>query len=254
MDEDWLQWLRLAGTAAGAANGVMGGGGLTMPGAGATPTPSVTPDLMPPPGGTGLTGPTLVPPPGPPPVMPNAGLPATTDPNAKVSFPPTGPSVPMMPPGTGPLSTGPSPVPPTPGAPPGGYPPLPPPVQLPGATPPGGTPPATDPTQKTWWDRNIGDPLNDLWKGDGKDSKLTDRQKSLLNAGSSIGAALTKSATPTAPPAIGGGGGQLRQPVAFDASRLAAARVAEMQAIKAKATLTAPWLQRYRQGGGGLLG
>lgn len=253
MQEDWLQYMRMFGQAAGALNGAGAfGGGLTM-------TPGMDAASMPPPGmtPTGLALPGAGAMASPIPTMPNAGLPRT--------------------PGTaspaGPISLGPPPEPtgyapqPSPGGPgtvpafgPIGGAPLAPVVPIADPNPPYRGPP-------NWFDRNIGQPLSELWNGtpksgkpvigpDGKPvmeeaAKLSERQKALVGGASSIGSALAKGAAPAAaPPTIAAGGGAgAYKPATFDAARLSAGRAAELQALKQKAQLAAPWLRRYQQAG-----
>jgi hypothetical protein len=259
MQDDWLQYMRLFGQAAGAMNGAgaFGGGGLTM-------DPAIGAPVMPPPqiDPSGLALPGAGPMASPIPAMPNAGLPSTPG-----AVPPV------------PMSIGPSPDPANPYSRPGftglapatgpvGGAPLAP--AVPTNTIPDPSKPAGYAGPPNWFDRNIGQPLSELWNGkpkldasgkpiigpDGKPvmeetAKLTDRQKALVGGASSIGSALAKGATPAAAPTIaaGGGGAGAYKPAAFDAARLAASRVAELQALKQKAALNAPWLRRYQQPG-----
>jgi hypothetical protein len=203
-------------------------------------------------------------------IIPNIGLPATSVTAAAPGFAPVNPypGAPTVTPG--PMSLGPSPVPP-----PGG--PLP-------MSPGGPAGPVPDPVNPGaaginpgpgWLQRNVGDPLGQIWNGtpkldalgnpvlgpDGKpildtSSKLTDRQKALTGAAGAIGGALTKAgAIPPAAALGGGGGAQIHRPAPLDASRLAASRLQQLQALQQRATLAAPWLDRYRrQQQGGLMG
>jgi len=141
---------------------------------------------------------------------------------------------------------------------------------------PGSATPDPNKPPPNWFDRNIGDPISRIWNGtpkldaagkpvigpDGKPvmeeaAQLTARQKALVGGASSIGAGLAaRAATPAAAPQISGGGAAAAyKPAAFDASRIAASRVAELQAIQQRARLAAPWLKRYQtaglMGGGG---
>jgi hypothetical protein len=249
--EELMRLMGLASSAVGAFGGVGGGGGLTM-GVDAAPAPVDVAPVAPP--------------------IVNAGLPAT--PGAAPGFAPLVPvpGAPTVAPG--PMSLGPSPVPPPPG---GVAPPLP-------MAPGGPAGPVPDPVNPGaaginpgpgWLQRNVSDPLGQIWNGtpkldamgnpvlgpDGKpildtSSKLTDRQKALTGAAGAIGGALTKAgAIPAAAPGAGGGGAQIHRPAPLDASRLAASRLQQLQALQQRATLAAPWLDRYRrQQQGGLMG
>jgi hypothetical protein len=116
-----------------------------------------------------------------------------------------------------------------------------------------------------WLQRNIGDPISQMWQGkvkldpfgnpqlgpDGKpipdtSGDLTARQKALLGGAGMAGAGLTKAAASPAAPPVAAGGGAYR-PTPLDATRIAQARLQQLAQLRQQATLAAPWLQRYRQ-------
>lgn len=220
--EELMRLLSLAGSLGGSFGG-FGGSSLLTAGATASPTPIPTVPQAPPP------------PPLPPPIMPNVGLPATP------GYPPAAPAPPMAG----------SPYANTTQAPPPVAAPVPP--TTPSLTPPAaplGAMPADPKEQRNWLERNAFDPLKQWFnEGDKGDGKLTDRQKSVLGAGNSLGSALLKSATPAAAPTLagGGGGGGVYRPAPIDSARLSEGRARELLALRQRATLQAPWLKRYQQ-------
>lgn len=249
--DNWMDWLRLFGQGASAfgsaAGGIGGLSGVGLPDTGAVAPPPVVPVAAPPP----VTGGAMMPDAGA--FMPSSGSPAPWLPNgvppaaAPAARPPPRPAVG---PAKGPAQLDTDLIMPGPDT-----------FKTPYTAPyldtdaimPG---PDTPGFRRSWWDRNIGDPLDKAWDKAWKEDPKTGMSpgmKALSGVGSMVGKlGAAPAATPL--PAAPSGASAYKPSGQINASQMALAREQARQLLMQRATLNAPWLRLRQQQQTGLLG
>jgi len=236
---DWLQLLQMFGSAAGAVGGA-GGAGAGLSGVGLPDAGAVVPVTPPP-----VTGGAMMPDAGA--FMPSSGsfmpqMDMTPRPVARPAVRPAA-AAPQL--GTDTVMPGPDTFRPA------NMPQLNTDDIMPG--------PNTEGFRRSWWQRNIGDPVDKAWdKAWTEDPKTgqSPAMKTLQGLGSTAGKlGAAPAATPAPAIASGGGAGSGYRPAgAINAAEMALTREKWRQMLQQRATLNAPWLkQRLLAGGGGLM-
>lgn len=239
--DNWMDWLRLLNQGISAAGGIAGAGGLS--GVGLPDAGAVVPVAAPPP----VTGGSM---------MPDVGA----------FLPSSGSPTPWLPNGVPPAAT-PAPAVTRPAAVRSVTPQLDTDSVMPGPdtfrdrTPftssylntddimPG---PNTEGFRRSWWDRNINDPLEKAFKEDPKTGQ-SPGMKALQGIGSMAGKlGAAPAATPL--PAPSAGAGAYKPTGQINAAQMALAREQARQLLMQRATLNAPWLRFRQQQQGGLMG
>ena len=133
----------------------------------------------------------------------------------------------------------------------------------PGATTPvvgtGGTPypfkyadkPIGTENTRTWWERNVSDPWDKANTVDPK-TGISPAQKALSGFGQQAITAASKG--PEAPKFAAAGGSVYKPSTAFNAAQMALSREQQLELLRRRATLNAPWLRRGAQPSAGLMG